>query len=88
MAVAADACPFICVDGARLTAMLDSVTTGALQVSVVVPLMALKVAWITDVPALLQFPDSVADSGPTVATAGVPLDHDATLVRFCVEESE
>ena len=44
MAVAAEACPFIWVEGASVTAIDDNVTTGALQVSVVVPLIALKLA--------------------------------------------
>ena len=88
VAVADEACPIICVEGTSETAIDESVTTGALQVRVVLPEIALNVAWITDVPALLQFPDSVAESGPTVATEGVPLDQLATLVKFCVDASE
>ena len=88
VAVAADACPTVCVEGTSDTAIDESVTTGALQVSVVFPETAPTWAVMVEEPALLQFPLSVLESGPTVATDGVPLDHVETLVRFWVEESE
>ncbi len=75
--------PTTTVGLAGVTEMLTRVGTGATQVSVVLPVMALWVALMMLVPAAAQCTAWVVVSVPKVAWAGVPLAHAAVVVRFC-----
>ena len=84
MAVKFCANPTYTVEFPGVMEMLTRVTTGGVHASVLVPkiLVAGSVAVMIEEPVVRQFPDSVAVSGPTVATEGVPLVQPTCEVMF------